>query len=449
MCRGGVARLVTEGAVRRILVDHLVRGREGDPNGLVPAPVLRAELERIERQGGETALRAEAEAYARLWARTFKTLVGHLRGRPERALALFVEEVYPFLRGDRLAARIQSSGPGRATLELQGGLPGAYQAALAAAFVGLSGAHVESSAPHPNRVDLSWRTAPADRLVRLAHRAAAWRFTLILAAVASCLLGVALAARAGARIEAWRVAAVLVGGFAAQLGANAVHDVRDPKPASPLDLATSGQARARRQAVLAYAVASGCGLALAVSAPVVVAFAAVGLALSALFGPLRNRGWGPAIAAAIYGPLMAAGAFHAFVPLAADWTASAIRFALTLPLGLLAATNLVLDDLADRPLDEAGGARTLLVRLPQRAHLVVLVALSAAAVGSAWLAAWLLAPRQGWVILTVGVPWVVLLQAARTELANPRGLAPARVAGLVLHGVAGVVLVLAAARVLA
>jgi 1,4-dihydroxy-2-naphthoate octaprenyltransferase len=414
-----------------------------DPNSLVPAPPLQAALEDLRQARGEDAVRAVAADYAALWARTFRTLVVHLRGRPERALALFAEEVYPFLRGDRLAARIESAAPGTARIRLAHDLPDAYLAALVESFVGLSRARTQCRALGGGVFEVRYKVVGSDRLARISQQLALLRIPLLLAALLATLLGIVLAYREVGVLEPWRVGATLLGGLAAQTGANALHDRRTPHPAGILSPLQPSMRALRRLMLGGYVLAGLLGLLLAVAAPVVLLFAAAGLVVSLLFSRFRSQGFGPILAGLTYGPLMAEGALHAVAPAATDHWAHLVLVVATLPLGALAAAILYLDDLADRPLDEAGGQRTLLVRLPRRTHFTGYAALLLAGLGSLFLVLRVAAPAtQAWV-LALAVPAVFLLVSVRRHLDDPHGLGPARLGTLGFHIAAGVLLVLA------
>lgn len=408
-----------------------------DPNDLLPVGELAAAL--AGRTPGQQ--RALAADYVALWARTFRTLVTHMRGRPERALALFADEVYPFLRGDRLAARVVSAGHRKATLLLAGALPDAYLCGLVEGFVRLSGAEATAACTAPGRVEVAYRVAPGDRLARLAEHAATLRLNLVLAALLAALLGIALAAAAGASLHPARVAAVLAGIAAAQLAGNALHGLRAHHPAGPLAPLRPGRAALLAQLGLAGAVALGAAAWLAATgSPLVLAFAAAGLLAGLSYAPLRDRGLGPALTLVLYGPLIAEGALHAFAAGTGHGTHAALA-AWTLVPGALAAASLYVDDLADAPLDEAGGKRTLAVRLPRPAQGLVYSAL----LGLAFLPLLFL---EGGPLLRLGSGalaglGLLLVWRVRASLGDPRRLAPARLGTQVLHVAATVVLALA------
>lgn len=418
-----------------------------DPNALQPAAPLRAALERLGQERGDAAVQAVASDYAALWARTFRTLVVHLRGRPERALSLFAEEVYPFLRGNRLAARIEASEPGRARLRLTDDLPDAYQAGLVEAFVALSRASVRCDVLGNGLFEVHYRVEGSDRLARLSQQLATLRVPLLVSALLAMLLGIVLAHREVGALEPWRVVATLAGGLAAQAAANALHDRRTPRPSGIRWPLQPSMRTLRRVTFGGYALAGILGLLLAVAAPIVLAFAAAGLVVSVLFSRFRDQGFGPILAGLTYGPLMAEGALHAVAPAVSDHWSHVLLVVATMPLGALAAAILYLDDVADRPLDEAGGQRTLLVRLPRRTHFAGYALLLAAALASLVGVLRYLAPAmQPWAI-ALAVPAIALLVSVRRHLDDPHGLGPARVGTLALHVACAALLVLSVALV--
>lgn len=415
------------GAGARVVAEPAVPAPLPDPNALVPAADLVERLAVLD----EAAQRRLAADYVRLWARTFRTLVTHLRGRPERALALFADEVYPFLRGDRLAARVQDAGHRRATLVLAPGLPDAYAAGLAESFVALSGARASATVTAPGTVAVAYQVVSADRLARIAQHAAGLRLNLVLASLVAAALGIALAAAQRAPVPASRAAAVLLGIAAAQVAGNALHALRHGHPAGPLAPLRADPRALRAQLALAGAVAAATAAWLALTgAPLVLLFAAAGLGAGVLYAPLRDRGLGPAVTLVLYGPLIVEGALHAFA-MGAHPADHVALLPWTLVPGALAAASLYVDDLADAPLDEAGGKRTLAVRLPRRSQGVVYTALLS--LGLAPLL-WLVArPGYAWATLAVAMLALALALQVRRALDDPRRLAPARLGTQALH----------------
>lgn len=438
------------GRVRAILARHAqvvsaVTGaaRPPDPTALLPASALRRDLEARDAAGQ----RALALDYVALWSRTFRPLVRHLRGRPERTLSLFAEEVYPFLRGDRRAARLERVTAHEARLLLADDLPAPYLCGLVEGFVGLSGARAVARSEGRGAVHVAYRVAAGQRLARAAQVLTALRLPLILCALLATATGIAMGGAAAAARGAWEplvAAAVFVGVLAAQLGANALHDLRRP-PGNPLGPARLPHGALRATVWLSYTSAAICGAFVTlVAGPVVLGFAAVGLLLGIAYGRFRGEGLGPVAAGLTYGALVPAGAAYALDP---GIGSPVLAASVAAPLGMMAAALLLLDNVADRPLDEAGGQRTLAVRLggPHQAMVYGGLAFGALAwlAGTSW--PWFSPlPLVAAVLLAVPVAWCT--RRAWTHWDDPRSLGAARVATLaVLIAVAAVPLALFAA----
>ncbi|HLF16809.1 MAG TPA: hypothetical protein VI796_05195, partial [Candidatus Thermoplasmatota archaeon] len=308
------------GLVRGILWRHLATARpalargapEPDPVDLAPAGPYADALLRLGRAHGDLELRRLGRDYAALWGRSFPNLVRHLRGRPERALSLWAEEVYPFLRGDRLAARLEPTGRGAAHLTLADDLPSTYLAGMVEGFLGLAGAESSCEAGAAGRFDVRWNLRAELWLASSVRRAAALRIPLLACAFLSALVGASAGAGLAEGSALLAGSLVVVGAVAAQSGANAIQDLRNPERESPLDAGRLPRSWSWFQCLGSYAVAAACsGALLAMGRPWIVPLAAVGLALGVLYAFLRDQGWGPAIAGLTYGPLMVTGSAYA------------------------------------------------------------------------------------------------------------------------------------------
>ncbi len=435
--------------VRAVLWHHLAAhapnlvAPAGDPNELLPAADFADALQELAVARGDAGLHEAGASYAELWARTFRTLVRHLRGHPEQALAVWANEVYPYLRGDRLAARTQRTGRRSFEVLVHDDLPQAYIAGLLERFVGLSRAHVHVEPVGGGRFVIETKVPATDRFMHMMDLLTQLRVPLLLTSLLAALVGTTLAWRTTGALPPLLVAAVLWGTISAQSGANAVHDLALPRR---VGLAAAGPPKGWLwfQAVGSYAVAASAMVFVAWSGrPGIVVFAALGLGLGLLYRRLRDQGWGPAIAAISHGPLTVWGSYHAFGG-AALLATPVPAVLLALPTGLLAAAILYLDDLADRPLDEAAGKRTLVVRLPRRRQLAVYALLLAGSLGAL---AFPLTYEPMWfaaaVVLAAGATW--LIATVRRHLDDPHGLAPARMGTIALFVATVAVLVAATA----
>jgi 1,4-dihydroxy-2-naphthoate octaprenyltransferase len=119
-------------------------------------------------------------------------------------------------------------------------------------------------------------------------------------------------------------------------------------------------------AIAGYAICIAAGLAIALlRAPAVLWFGLAGVALAFFYHapPLKlsYRGWGEAAVFVAYGPLICAGTFLVMARELAPWV-----IWLALPLGVLVAAFLWINEFPDYRADASAGKRTLVVRLGRR-----------------------------------------------------------------------------------
>ncbi len=416
-----------------------------NPTSLVAAEPFCDALRELEADKGAGTLRDLGADYARLWARTFRPLVRHLRGRPQDALNLFASDVYPFLRGEARAARIERSGPRSAVVLLAPDFPPAYLEGMVAGFVALTRAEATCRHLGGERFEVTYAVAQADRLAWLGLQFASLRVPFIVAAATAALVGLGVAAASG-YAELVRVVAILIAVLAVQGGANALHHLRTRRPRGPLSPPEPPSAWYKVWMVSGYGCGTIIGLWLAKDAPGLAIAGTAGLGLSILYARLHDVGFGPAVAGITYGPLITVGALHALVGWQ-DPNAHIVGLLASLPLGLLAAALFYVNDLADRPLDEAAGKRSLLVRLPRSGHAAGFALL--VGVGLAGLAAVLVGTLQtdALPLVLLGVACLAavrLVQLVQQNVDDPAGLAGARFGALALHALAGAILILTA-----
>ncbi|MGB0653771.1 MAG: hypothetical protein ACPGQL_11295, partial [Thermoplasmatota archaeon] len=192
---------VAGSVVRGIAVHHAVSQETlgatltlpDDPTDLVPAAPFAAAVAVL----SEARQRELGRGYARLWARTFRPLVRHLRGRPVDAVRLFVDEVYPYLRGEPRAARLESLDRRSAALLLEGGLPDAYLAGMVEGFLETARAQAHCEVRGGERFHLTFQVRRADQAAWLGAQVATLRVPFLVAAATAAVLGLGLAAAAG------------------------------------------------------------------------------------------------------------------------------------------------------------------------------------------------------------------------------------------------------------
>ena len=230
----------------------------------------------------------------------------------------------------------------------------------------------------------------------------ATRLPFLTATIVPILLGIAVAAYDG-HFSWWLAALTLVGGMAVHIGLNVANDIfdemsgADAANVSPTQFSGGSRVIQRglvtlRQmgviSLVAYAVAIGIGLFLVINRASVELFVigAVGLFLSVFYTapPFRlvHRGLGELTTALGFGPVMVLGAY---VVQAQELSGPA--FVASIPVAILIALILYVNEIPDRHSDAKVGKRTLPVRMGQalvtRGFLVAaLAAFAVVAVGA-------------------------------------------------------------------
>jgi 1,4-dihydroxy-2-naphthoate octaprenyltransferase len=223
-----------------------------------------------------------------------------------------------------------------------------------------------------------------------------WRLAdpkISLASFSSLFLGTALAARDGDLSVGW-LAVTVAGIFALEIAKNASGEIHDFAADSAVRAEErtpfSGGKRVlvdalltRRDtaaiAAIGYAVAVACGLAIVLwREPAVLGFGVLGVACAYFYNAppfrLSYRGLGEIAVGVCYGPLIACGTY-----LVQRGTIAPSVAVLSIPLGLLIAAFLWVNEIPDRHADEGAGKRTMVVRLGARRATSVFGALLAAA----------------------------------------------------------------------
>ncbi len=196
------------------------------------------------------------------------------------------------------------------------------------------------------------------------------------AAVAPVVVGTAAAAGDGMFSPPAALAALVVA-LAIQIGTNLHNDALDflhgadtPRRAGPVRVTQTGLLSPRQVLAGAYlclGIASAAGLYLVALRgwPVLVAGAAsIAAALAYTAGPLRlgYRGLGELFVFLFFGVVAVVGSDYV-----QSGSVRAVALAASVPVGLLAAAILVLNNLRDMASDRAAGKRTLAVRMGARA----------------------------------------------------------------------------------
>ncbi len=295
------------------------------------------------------------------------------------------------------------------------------------------------------------------RLSRLWTIFLATRLPFLTATLIPVGLGGVIAARDNAFHALWFVLA-LVAAMAVHLGLNMANDLFDD--ASGADAANvtptpfSGGSRvlqyglvSRRAMVTGcvalYALSMALGVYLAVERGwALLAIGAVGIVLSLAYSapPLRlvHRGLGEPVTALGFGPVMAVGTYFASV---GRWSWQPVLA--SLPVALLIALVLYVNQVPDRLGDEAAGKRTLIVRLSP-AQVQAVYATGAGAAFVCIVAEVVSGVTPAWTLLalaTIPLAWRVW-RGLRAHYGEPYALMPTMQSNIVLHLLTGLLLVI-------
>lgn len=257
-------------------------------------------------------------------------------------------------------------------------------------------------------------------------KAGIWRLAdpkITLASVASLILGTAVAAHDGPLAWGWLFLSV-IGIFCIEVAKNASGEIFDydsgtdqaisEEDRSPFSggkrvlldkLLTRGQTWA--VALVSYGIGAAVGLVIVLfREPDVVWLGLIGMGLAFFYHapPLKlsYRGLGELAVGAAYGPVIACGTY-----LVQRGTVSSGVFWSSLPLGLLIATFLWINELPDHDADRSAGKRTLVVRLgKRRAGLMLPVLLGSAFTASLLLPIFGVAPGPTW-LCAIALPFAI------------------------------------------
>jgi 1,4-dihydroxy-2-naphthoate octaprenyltransferase len=246
------------------------------------------------------------------------------------------------------------------------------------------------------------------------------RLRTLPASVAPVLVGTSLAANEGT-FRAGAFVAALLGAMLIQVGTNLSNDYSDARRGAdtedrlgPVRVTAGGLLPPQRVLIATYvtfALAIACGLYLvSVAGWELLAVGAASILAGVLYTggprPYGYEGLGEVFVFLFFGIVAVTGSY--FVQREAlPWEA----FVLAVPVGLLAAAILVVNNVRDLETDRRAGKRTLAVRLGrERARWLYVVMLAAAFVVAPM--PWLAGSLSAWLLL----PWILAPVAARLAL---------------------------------
>ena len=312
------------------------------------------------------------------WASMFRNLVRQLQGRPQKMLEIFCTEVHPYFLNEPGASSILESAPDHFALRLDNGLLEGFKIGLVKGFCDIVGGDArvrkEGDVYH-----VTWTIRDATpEPSRWALLVNATRLPFLTASVVPALLGTAIAWKDGA-LDLALFALTLVGAACFHIGANIINDYFDhrsgadeanltPTPFSGgsrlIQRGLYGPKDTRNLALIFYSLGGLTGLALlALSGWPVLFFGLAGFLLGWLYtappARLAHRGLGELAVAVGFGPVIVQGSYWV-----QTGRLSAEAFVASIPLALLIAAVLYINEIPDRPWDARAGKRTLVTRLP-------------------------------------------------------------------------------------
>ena len=249
------------------------------------------------------------------------------------------------------------------------------------------------------------------------------------AAVAPVLVGTSLAIRYGT-FHALAFIAALLGAMAIQIGTNLSNDYSDARRGADTDerigpvRVTAGGLVPPRQVLIAtyltFAAAVLCGVYLiAIAGWALLAVGAASILAGVLYPggprPYGYAGLGEVFVFLFFGIVAVSGSY--FVQRRAlPWQA----FVLAVPVGLLIAAILVVNNVRDIDTDRRAGKRTLAVRLGRGRTRVLFAAIVAGAFVTSWVP-WFAGSLSPWLLLTVAAAPLALgvVQTVRTHSDGP------------------------------
>jgi 1,4-dihydroxy-2-naphthoate octaprenyltransferase len=320
-------------------------------------------------------------AYVAGWSSIFSNLVDQLQGRPDKMMEIFCTEVQPYHLNDPAASEIVECGSDRFVLKLDNGLPEEYKLGLLKGFCDIVGADVEIDV-RGDEYHLTWQVRPeTPKPSRWAMFVNATRLPFLTASIVPVFVGTAVAWKDGF-LNAPLFLLAFFGAAFFHIAANVINDYFDHT--SGVDEANlsptpfSGGSRliqrgllkpssARNLALLFYALGTLIGVVLMfLRGWEVGLFGLAGFFLGWIYTapPIRlvHRGVGEVAIGLAFGPVIVMGSYWVQTM---RWSNEALLA--SVPVGLLIAAVLYINEFPDRRWDARMGKRTLVARLPIRA----------------------------------------------------------------------------------
>jgi 1,4-dihydroxy-2-naphthoate octaprenyltransferase len=355
--------------------------RDMHPEQDFPMESFKQALTSIDRELGEgdgALFEAFAVTWVDSWAERYHGLVQQLQARPDKMLEIVCTEVLPHECSDASAVEILDSKSDRFILRMGNDLPEDFTAGLLRRFSQIAGGEAEVQL-RGDEIHVSLRVDEVPpRPSRLALFVNATRLPFLTASVVPVLVGTSVAWKDGF-LNAPLFLMAFFGAAFFHIGANVINDYFDhtsgadeanltPTPfAGGSRLIQRGVLTARQVrnlALLFYALGTAIGLVLvALRGWQLLLFGLAGFLLGWIYTapPIRlvHRGVGEVAIGLAFGPVIVVGSYWVQ---AIRWSHEALLA--SIPVGLLIAAVLYINEFPDRLWDARAGKRTLVVRLP-------------------------------------------------------------------------------------
>jgi 1,4-dihydroxy-2-naphthoate octaprenyltransferase len=429
--------------------------RSMDPDEDCPMKPLNDAVVYIDRtlgKGDGRMIQEITRASVDRWASMFKNLVEQLPGRPQKMLEIFCTEVHPYFLNDGGASTIVKSAPDSFVMRLDNGLLEGFKIGLIEGFCQIVGAKANIRKAG-DEYHVTWEIleeTPQPSKWALFFNAT--RLPFLTATLAPVLLGAAIAWKDGFLRDPfhfWLFFLTLIGAVCFHIGTNVINDYFDhttgtdqanltPTPFSGgsrvIQRGLMSPESVRNLALLFYAFGTLIGVYLTFAVgPAILAFGLFGFLIGYLYSapPLRlvDRGVGELAIAIGFGPTMLLGAYWVQ---AGRWSWEA--FLASLPLALLIAAVLYINEFPDKPWDAHTGKKTLITRLPTsvaiKSYAVILAATYLIIV--AGVVSGIMPPTTLVALLTLPMGWKAF-RMLRQYHSHPYRLIPANASTVFAH----------------
>jgi 1,4-dihydroxy-2-naphthoate octaprenyltransferase len=413
-------------------------------------------IDRAAGGGDGSKIREITRASVARWASIFRNLVNQLQARPQKMMEIFCREVHPYFLNDGTASAIVESKPDEFTLRLDNGLLEEFKIGLIEGFVEIVGGKPRVEARPDGSYHVTWEV-PKDtpQPSKTALFINATRLPFLTATAIPVLLGTVIAWNEGF-FNLPLFLLTLLGAVSFHIGHNVINDYFDslsgadeanltPTPFSGgsrvIQRGLMAPRAVRNLAIAFYVIGTAIGLLLTVVVgPVILLLGLLGFLVGFLYTApgfrLAHRGLGEIMVGLGFGPVIVLGAY--FVQ-AGRWSAEALYA--SLPVALLIAAILYINEIPDKPWDAKSGKRTLVVRLSTPGAIRGYVVLLSASYGLivVGVAAGIMPTATLLGLLTVPMA-IQAYNMLRRHHAYPYRLIPANAMTVMLHMATGLLL---------